>query len=95
MITRIVRLCFKKECVAHFLKEFHSSKEAIASFEGCRELHLMRDADEENIYFTLSKWDSVEALNRYRNSELFKSTWSKVKPFFEASPLAFSLEETS
>jgi quinol monooxygenase YgiN len=39
---------------------------------------------------THSHWKSEEALEQYRNSDLFQSTWSTVKPLFAARPEAHS-----
>ena len=43
------------------------------------------------IFFTLSIWEHPQALENYRNSELFKDTWSKTKALFdEQRPEAWS-----
>jgi len=48
--------------------------------------------DKDNILFTYSKWNTPEDLENYRNSELFKETWSYVKQLFEARAEAWSTE---
>jgi quinol monooxygenase YgiN len=93
MITRIVRLSISPDRVQDFLRKFHDTYPAIRHFEGCRHLQLFRDVQDENVLITYSHWESSEHLDRYRNSELFKSTWSEVKPMFVAQPVAFSMEE--
>ncbi|MFM1898201.1 MAG: hypothetical protein RL577_441, partial [Bacteroidota bacterium] len=39
---------------------------------------------------TLSRWESVDDLERYRNSQLFEETWAKTKVLFDRKPEAFS-----
>ena len=34
--------------------------------------------------------NKIRAMNQYRDSELFKTTWAKTKVLFAAKPLAFS-----
>jgi quinol monooxygenase YgiN len=93
MITRIVRMTFKKEHVNSFLSLFEKNKEAIASFDGCAHLSLFQDADNPCIYITYSEWKSEKELNTYRNSELFKRVWKETKSYFDSSPLAFSMKK--
>ncbi|MEJ7694884.1 antibiotic biosynthesis monooxygenase family protein [Daejeonella sp.] len=94
MITRIVKLTFRTEDVQHFVQIFTESATLIQSFDGCAGVQLMKDASNQNVYFTLSKWQSEDHLNTYRSSELFKTTWAQVKPMFSEKPEAWSLAET-
>jgi len=94
MITRIVRLTFHPQHVATFLNVFTESRALIRGFDGCHGVRLMRDSDDPNVFFTLSHWESVAHLNRYRHSELFVATWARTKVLFAAPPLAHSLEDT-
>ena len=91
MLIRIVRMTFKPEEIDSFLAVFEASKDKIRNFEGCQYLELMQDANQSNVLITFSKWDNEAHLNSYRFSELFKSTWAKTKPLFEAPPVAFSM----
>lgn len=92
MITRIVRLTFEETKLADFMQVFENSKLQIAAFEGCLGLQLMQDASEKNVMYTLSYWESEAHLNKYRFSELFKTTWAQTKILFANKPQAFSLE---
>jgi quinol monooxygenase YgiN len=92
MITRIVRLSFEPAKVNDFYKVFEASKLQIAAFKGCNGLQLMQDANEKNVLYTLSYWESEEHLNKYRFSNLFKTTWAQTKILFDNKPQAFSLE---
>ncbi len=94
MITRIVRLSFKKENVVDFINAFDESKALISSFPGCKKLRLFKDFSDDSAFFTHSEWESMDDLENYRKSELFMSTWSKVKPLFANSPQVFSLVES-
>jgi len=90
MLIRIVRMTFRPEEVKRFLDNFDANKEKIRNFPGCRHLELWQDENQKNIFMTFSHWDSEEALNQYRDSELFKSVWSYTKTLFADKPSAFS-----
>lgn len=94
MIVRIVRMHFKDESVDTFLTIFQKHKAAIRKMKGCTHLELLKDANHANIYTTLSHWKKASDLEAYRDSELFKEVWGKVKVLFAAQPQAFSLEKT-
>jgi len=84
-------MSFRPEKVADFLSVFRESQELIRTFEGCRHLELLQDADNLHIYSTLSHWDNAEALENYRQSALFRTTWARTKVLFADKPQAFSL----
>ncbi|MBK8347495.1 MAG: antibiotic biosynthesis monooxygenase [Saprospiraceae bacterium] len=90
-ITRIVRLSFEHDKTETFLKIFEETKQLIRSFDGCQDLELMQDYHHTNVYYTVSKWQSHEALEHYRHSDLFRSTWAKTKELFNAKASAYSL----
>jgi heme-degrading monooxygenase HmoA len=94
MIKRIVKMSFRPDAVNEFENVFQSTRNRIASFEGCRKLELHKEKNAPNIYFTVSHWESETALNNYRNSELFATTWAKTKVLFNDKPEAWSLELT-
>jgi len=91
MITRIVKMTFKPENIESFKEIFYASRKLIGAFEGCIRVDLMNDINNENIFFTLSIWNSEDDLNAYRQSYLFNNTWSKVKPLFSEKAEAWSL----
>jgi len=90
MLIRSVRMTFKSEKVGEFLNIFERSKKKIRRFPGCRHLELHGDYSDENIFATYSIWENEMALENYRNSDLFKETWSQTKILFEKQPVAFS-----
>lgn len=90
MLVRIVRMTFQPEKTAEFLSNFEANKKSIRNFPGCTHLELWQDFSEKNIFLTYSIWESEEALNKYRDSELFKSVWSFTRTLFAAKPVAFS-----
>jgi quinol monooxygenase YgiN len=91
MITRVVKMTFKPENVQGFKEIFYESQKLIRAFEGCNRLDLMMDLNNECVFFTFNFWDTEENLNAYRQSYLFKNTWSKVKPLFSEKAEAWSL----
>jgi hypothetical protein len=90
-ILRIVRLSFQENKVKEFLAIFEKSGDNIRGFEGNLYLELMCDVEFPNVYYTHSHWTSVDALESYRNSALFKQTWAETKKLFNDKPLAYSL----
>lgn len=90
MIRRIVKLTFQADQVSTFLQIFEDSKNAIRQFEGCEHLELLRCTEPDSIFFTYSYWTNEAALNAYRYSDLFKTTWAKTKVLFADKPQAWS-----
>ncbi|WP_295986118.1 antibiotic biosynthesis monooxygenase family protein [uncultured Algibacter sp.] len=93
MLVRIVKMGFYKQNIEVFLQNFEATKTRIRAFEGCDFLELYRDKKDPSIFFTYSFWDSEEALETYRQSELFNTVWSKVKPLFSIRPEAWSVDK--
>lgn len=93
MITRIVKMEFAPEHIDTFLAKFHTVKHKIRSFEGCHRLSLLQDIHHPNVIFTYSFWDSQEALDVYRYSDLFNETWAFTKALFCAKPQAWSVDQ--
>ncbi len=92
MIIRIVKMTFEAGNVNDFLEIFSKAKSKIAGFDGCSDVQLLRDVQHPNIMFTYSTWKNPEALENYRQSELFASTWNKSKKLFCDKPEAWSVE---
>lgn len=92
MLIRIVRMTFRPEAVAEFEAIFNDSKTRISAFPGCQHLELLRDLDQPTIFCTYSHWDGPAALEAYRQSEFFKTTWTKTKGLFGEKAVAFSVE---
>ncbi len=92
MIKRIVKLTFREEVIPDFLAIFENSKAQIRAFPGNLHLELLRDVKRRNVLFTLSHWQDEQALEAYRKSELFKTTWEKTKALFAEKAEAWSVE---
>lgn len=90
-IRRIVKMTFQPDRVRDFLEIFDDSKREIRRFPGNAGLQLLRATAEPNILFTLSDWESEAALENYRASELFTSTWKKSKALFSEKAAAWSV----
>lgn len=90
-IMRIVRLSFDPYKIEHFIDLFESSKDKISAFDGCTSLQLKRDEAQDNVFYTVSQWESNDHLQNYRHSALFKNVWGKTKVLFNEKPMAFSL----
>ena len=93
MITRIVKMTFREEEILNFKSVFDSVKDKIQDFEGCHGVQLLQDRENKAIFFTYSIWENEEALNAYRKSEFFGSTWKKTKALFSEKPQAWSLDK--
>lgn len=86
-------MTFRPEEVAAFQANFNANKEKIRAFPGCAHLELWQDADQPHIFMTYSHWESAEALEAYRHSDLFKSVWAVTKPLFAEKTFAFSAKK--
>ena len=93
MITRIVRMRFRKAEREAFLEIFNASKQRIRQFAGCQYLCLYNEAGLPEVFFTHSIWTSAAHLDAYRNSELFQATWIETKALFADKAQAWSVEE--
>jgi quinol monooxygenase YgiN len=85
-------MVFRPDQVTSFVTLFEERKERIRNFEGCTHLELLQDISQRNIFFTYSYWIDTEALEAYRNSELFADTWERTKAFFSEKAMAWSVE---
>ena len=92
MIRRLVKMTFQPDKTDDFIAIFEESKMKIRAMPGCHHLELWR---KDNIFFTYSIWEDEHALNHYRFSELFKTTWAKTKALFAEKAEAWSLEVQS
>ena len=93
MIVRIVEMHFKPEHVEDFKLLFEKKIEKIRSFPGCLYLELLQGtiADTTTLS-TYSHWESAQALEDYRYSDLFAETWKETKSLFSARAKAQSYE---
>jgi quinol monooxygenase YgiN len=82
MITRIVKLTFTEDHIDDFLNYFDSINQVVNQFPGCKGMKLLRDKKNPSIIFTYSIWESEEALEIYRTSEIFKEIWPTIKKWF-------------
>ena len=92
-MIRIVKMHFRPEGPEEFLKIFEKAYPLISTFPGCSHLELWRDKNDPAIFFTKSHWDHPDALEDYRNSELFKTTWAATKALFAEKAEAWSVEK--
>lgn len=95
MIIRIVKMAFREDAAQDFLNLFETVRPQIRSMAGCRELRLLREKSEGNVFFTWSLWDSEAYLEQYRNSALFRNTWSQTKALFAERAAAWTVEEVN
>ena len=86
-------MTFLPEKVEEFKAVFDASKEKIRAFEGCNHLELLAVDEHPHIMMTYSWWENPEALENYRHSELFTTTWAKTKMLFGDKPEAWSLNQ--
>lgn len=90
MITRLVKMTFEKDKAIDFKNLFDDIKFKIAAFDGCVQLQLLNDKHLPNVFFTYSIWKDENALENYRNSDLFAETWKKTKSMFSQKAEAWT-----
>ena len=83
---------FKPECVNDFMDLFKDAYPKITAMPGCQSLQLLNDIHSPEILFTYSTWEDDAALQNYRYSELFTTTWAKTKVLFAQKAEAWSVE---
>ena len=93
MLVRIVKMKFEAKAVDDFLELFHKNKEKIRGFEGCEHLELLRDQNDQTLFFTYSYWTSETHLDAYRHSSLFAEVWKATKKGFSNKAEAWSLDQ--
>ena len=94
MITRVVKIHFQEDKIQEFLTFFETIKFKVAKQPNCFGMKLLQDKNNPEIVFTYSLWKNEEALNNYRDSELFSNeVWPKIKPWFKEKAQAWTLEE--
>jgi hypothetical protein len=92
MLVRIVKLTFQEDKIEPFLAFFDTFCTKISSFENCYGMRLLQDKDKPFIVFTYSNWKDENALNTYRDSELFQHVWKTIKPWFAEKAEAWSVD---
>ena len=90
MLLRTVRMTFRPDRLDEFLALFRATSPQIRAFPGCGHLELWQDARFPNVLSTYSAWSDADALERYRQSDLFRTTWARTTPLFAAAPVAHS-----
>jgi quinol monooxygenase YgiN len=93
MITRIVKIHFQEDKIADFLSFFEQIKWEVAKQKNCGGMKLLQDKYQPNIVFTYSLWEDENALNAYRDSELFQKIWPTIKPWFKEKAEAWTVNE--
>jgi len=92
MLVRIVQLHIQEAHINLFLNLYAAHQQTISTNEGCVSVQLLQQEGHLNQVATLSQWKSEEYLNKYRNSEFFKTLWKQVKPLFASPAKAFSYQ---
>ena len=93
MIVRIVKMEFQADKANDFEALFKSIKHKIVQTEGCFHLELWRDVDNQNVFFTYSKWQSELFLDKYKQTDIFRNAWPKTKAMFAQKPAAWSVKQ--
>lgn len=92
MIKRIVVMEILPGQEDIFLNIFEEVKQEIRNQPGCTSLEVLQGHHHEHVTLcTISTWTHDGALEDYRSSPLFKSTWSRVKPLFAHKARAWTL----
>ena len=92
MITRIVKLHLDASKINDFIKIYEESYSFIRNSSGNISVKLVSDINQKNILFTISEWESENALNDYRNTVFFANVWAKVKTLLISKTDAWSLQ---
>lgn len=92
MIKRIVMMELLPDQEAAFLNIFNGVKKEIRSQPGCEGLEVLTSRSGGHLsVWTISLWENESNLDQYRDSDLFRQTWSAVKPLFAAKAKVWTL----
>lgn len=91
-MIRIVKLTIKEEHLEDFIKDFNTFKDSVNTFPGCKGMRMLQDKNNPQTIFTYSQWESDEALDNYRHSELFGKVWPAFKRWFADRTEVWSTE---
>ena len=94
-LQRIVKITLRPDAVEEFLSIFTRVYPHILQSDGCLSLKLLRDVEAPHLFFTYSTWVNVEALDKYRQSELFRNTWAATRVLFADRADAWSMDLVS
>ncbi len=93
MIKRLVRLEFQEAFIQDFKFVYEKHLVYMKSLPSCQSLDFYNERGNPHIFFTISVWESEEALDNYRSSEYFRDIWGRIKPWFQAKPQAWTLDK--
>ena len=88
MILRIVRMSFSPDKIQDFIKFSMKAKPQLKEGRLFKR-EIICGLRIFQCVLHKSKWISPEALEKYRQSDLFKSTWARTKVLFNESASAF------
>ena len=92
MIKRMVKLTFIVGKSDDFKDLFYQTKHKILNMHGCVEVDLFQSNLHPSVFFTISTWQTESDLENYRMSELFRQTWTTIKPWFGDKPEAWTTQ---
>ncbi|XCN72513.1 MAG: antibiotic biosynthesis monooxygenase family protein [Candidatus Electrothrix aestuarii] len=92
-ITAVVFSFIKPEFVKNAIQIYQEAIDNYYKLEGCRGIQLFRKVNQSNEFMVISKWRSVEAREKYMNSEFHKNSIEKLKPYRERDPIMNNYEE--
>lgn len=90
MITRLVHLDINPLKLSEFVRIFKSARPTILQSKGCQSVVLLQDVEHPSRVSTLSKWETLQDLDAYRNTPFFRETWEASKKTFQARASATS-----
>ena len=92
MIYRIVKLKFARREMQTIKPLFTAVAPKVRGTDGCTYLEILYDLRDSGKVMTYSRWESEAHLEAYRESEIFRSFWSKIKPDFIKPAEAWSMQ---
>lgn len=91
MITRIIRFQTTMP-FDDFVKYMNSIKNEFTNIEGCKQLEVLQDKYNNDIYFIYTIWKNDRFLNKFRKSKFNKEFWNKVNEMSISAPQVWSVE---
>ncbi|MCK5822505.1 MAG: antibiotic biosynthesis monooxygenase [Bacteroidales bacterium] len=92
MITRIIKFKIDTVNTDEFKQFFTLRKNDFSKIEGCKNMEILNDKEDKDVYFMYTIWETEFKLNKYRKSELNKTLWTKLNVWSVKEPQAWTVE---
>jgi quinol monooxygenase YgiN len=92
MITRIIKFKIDPVNTDDFKQFIALIRKDFSSIKGCKNIEILNDKEDKDVYFMYTIWETESMLNKYRKSELNKTLWTNLNQWSVKEPQAWTVE---